>query len=94
MILTYSDINGFLPVTVYGRVTDSATHLNVSGAHVFVVEGEEETFTNSTGEFVIRTWQKLPVNVTVQHHRYNKKICNYSSGIKKLEITLVPGQMK
>ncbi|WP_336514231.1 carboxypeptidase regulatory-like domain-containing protein [Pollutibacter soli] len=94
MILTYSDINRFLPVTVYGKVTDSVSHRNISGAHVFVVQGEEETFTNSTGEFVIKTWQKLPVKVTVQHHRYNKEIRNYSSGTKQLEITLVPGQPK
>ncbi len=94
MILTYSDIPSFIPATLKGRVTDASSNQTIPGAHVFIIEGEEEAFTNSNGEFSIKTWQKLPVNVTVRHKRYANRIFYNNTASKPLEITLVPGQPK
>jgi len=94
MILTYSEISSYVPATLKGRVTDASSKQTIPEAHVFIIEGEEEAFTNSDGEFSIKTWQKLPVNVTVRHKRYTNSIFYNNNASKPLEITLVPGQPK
>lgn len=67
MLIAYRDIADFVPVKISGVVKDLFTDQPVSGVHVFHVKGEDESFTNEKGEFVISTWQQLPVMITTEH---------------------------
>jgi hypothetical protein len=53
-------------IIIEGKVIAESTGKPVSNAHVFIVDGEEETLTNNNGEFRIRSWQKAPVKLTVE----------------------------
>ena len=60
-------------VVFKGEVVDAASGVKVNGAHIFIVAGETETFTNAQGQFSLRASVELPVNVTVQHKDYDAK---------------------
>jgi hypothetical protein len=55
-------------VVLQGKVIAYTDGKPVSNAHVFVIDGEEETMTNANGEFSIRSWQKAPFRITVEKH--------------------------
>lgn len=55
-----------------GVVVSKETNRPIPKAYLFVVKGEEETITGSNGKFVITTWQKLPVTITVEHPEFKK----------------------
>jgi hypothetical protein len=57
-------------VFVEGVVIEDGTGKPLSGAHVYVVHGEEEALTNGRGEFRIESWQKLPLRVTAELKQY------------------------
>lgn len=61
-------------VVIEGRVVEETTGRPVSNAHVYIVDGEEETLTNSNGEFSLETWQKLPLTLTVDTYKRYKKL--------------------
>lgn len=54
------------PVIIEGKVIAESTGKSIANAHVYVVDGEEETLTGNNGEFRIRSWQKVPVKLTVE----------------------------
>lgn len=56
-------------VIIKGKVIEEGTGQPVAKAHVFVIEGEEETLTNSDGEFQIESWQKAPLRLTVSSYK-------------------------
>ena len=60
------------PISVRGRVVDSAGNA-LPGIHVFAVQGEEETFTNQEGHFILKCWQKAPFFLIVQQDASRKQ---------------------
>lgn len=60
-------------VIIKGKVIDDGTGQPVAKAHVFIVEGEEETLTNNDGEFKIESWQKTPLKLTVSSYKSYQK---------------------
>ena len=75
-------------VEISGTVVSSATGLPVANAYVFIVEGEEEVLTNSKGEFKLKTWQKAPYKLTVQHQSFEKQVVNINAVSGALRIVL------
>lgn len=61
------------PVVIRGQVIAAATGQPVTNAHVYIIDGEEEALTNSNGEFIIESWQKTPVTITVNAYRQYAK---------------------
>ncbi|MBN9299398.1 MAG: carboxypeptidase-like regulatory domain-containing protein [Filimonas sp.] len=66
MILSVTDISSVIPYKVKGIVVDEGNKPIVR-AYISVVQGEEEALTDKDGNFVLTTWQALPVTVTIQH---------------------------
>lgn len=58
---------------VQGIVTDSETGKPLENVYLYVREGIEEDLTNKKGEFKIKTWQELPVILTIQHASYKQQ---------------------
>lgn len=88
MIFSYTEIVNFLPVTLQGKVVDAQSGKPVAAAHVYIVQGEEEVFTSANGEFSLKTWQKYPVTVTVEHKGYKKQSVQFNAETKQLIISL------
>jgi len=88
MIFSYTEIVNFLPVTLQGKVVDALSGKPVTAAHVYIVQGEEEVFTSANGEFSLKTWQKYPVTVTVEHKAYKKQSAQFSAETKQLTVSL------
>lgn len=45
----------------------------ISRAYVYVVAGEEETLSLANGNFLLRTWQKLPLTLVIEHSDFGKQ---------------------
>lgn len=89
MIFSYTEIVNFLPVTLQGKVVDAQSGKPVATGHVYIVQGEEEVFTSSNGEFSLKTWEKYPVTVTVEHKGYKKQSVQFNAETKQLIISLI-----
>lgn len=55
---------------IRGVVISEQTGQPLSGAHVYVIHGEEETLTNKKGEFQVESWQKFPLKLTVEYRNF------------------------
>jgi hypothetical protein len=88
MIFSSAEIVNFLPLTLQGKVVDLHSGKPVKGAHVYIVRGEEEVFSSANGEFVLKTWQPLPVEITVEYNGYKRQTARFSAQTKKLVISL------
>ena len=73
---------------IEGVVTDQQSNQPLKGAHVYVIDGEEESLTNSKGEFRIETWQKLPVKLTIAAKGYQTTQVTVSNAGKRQVIRL------
>lgn len=76
------------PYTLKGRVVDAQTGAALAGVHVFVVEGEEEGFSNDKGEFKLTTWSAPPVLLVAKSSHYQTKKLTVKDSRKPLEIRL------
>jgi hypothetical protein len=92
MIFSSAEIVNFLPATLKGRVVDGRSGKPVQAVHVYITKGEEEIFSNSKGEFLLKTWQQLPVTVTVEHKNYKQQTVRISNETDQLTISLLPIQ--
>lgn len=92
MIFSSAEIVNFLPATLKGRVVDSRSGKPVQAVHVYITKGEEEIFSNSKGEFLLKTWQQLPVTITVEHKQYKQHAVRISNETDQLTISLQPIQ--
>lgn len=61
------------PVILQGKVVSQQSNASVQEAYIHITSGEEETITAKDGSFVIKTWQQLPVQCTIEHKDYVKK---------------------
>ncbi|MCR6719447.1 MAG: carboxypeptidase-like regulatory domain-containing protein [Chitinophagaceae bacterium] len=60
----------------------------VPGAHVFVVEGEEEGLSNGKGEFSLKTWNRFPLVLVVKTTGYPVKKINIQKPGDLVQIVL------
>ena len=90
MIFSSAEIVNFLPATLKGKVADRRTGKPVVAAHIFISKGEEEIFSNSKGEFVLKTWHQLPVTITVEHKDYKQHTIRINSDTDQPTISLTP----
>lgn len=90
MIFSSAEIVNFLPATLQGRVIDHRSGKPVQAVHVYITKGEEEVFSNSKGEFVLKTWHQLPVTITVEHKDYKQQTIRITSETDHLNISLTP----
>lgn len=88
MIFSSAEIVNFLPLTLQGKVVDAVSGKPVSAAHVYIVRGEEEVFSAQNGEFILKTWQQLPVELSIEHEGYQKQAYKFSADTKNLIISL------
>jgi hypothetical protein len=71
---SYSQVSKTEPVIIQGKVIAEGTNQPVINAHVYVLDGEEETLTDSKGEFTVKSWQKTPIKLTVNgFNNYQKQ---------------------
>ncbi len=92
MIFCSAEIVNFLPATLKGKVVDSRSGKPVEAVHVYITKGEEEVFSSGKGEFLLKTWQQLPVTITVEHRRYKQQTVRIASENDRLTISLIPIQ--
>lgn len=90
MIFSSAEIVNFLPATLKGRVVDSRSGKPVQAVHIYITKGEEEIFSSSKGEFVLKTWHQLPVTITVEHKDYKQQTIRITSETDQLTISLIP----
>lgn len=88
MIFSYKEAVQVIPFTVEGSVAVQSNGMPVAKAHVFVINGEEEVFTDEDGKFKFTTWQSLPVQVTVSHNDYEEQKVTISSAARKARVLL------
>jgi hypothetical protein len=69
MLFSYNNIQQLIPVILEGIVLDKKTGRPLPGAHVYVVPGEE-AFTGADGEFMLKSWQPVPLTIIVEHTDY------------------------
>ncbi len=70
MLFAYKDMNDFVPFKITGVVKEDSTGRLLQGVHVFHIKGVDESFTNERGEFVVYTWQQIPIAITAEHPFY------------------------
>lgn len=70
MILSFTDMVHVVPSVLKGTVVSGLNKKPVVRAYVTAVSGEEEALTDAEGNFTLRTWQSLPVTITIQHSDY------------------------
>lgn len=87
-ILSFSSGTGRPPSTLGGVVLDAASGQPLEKAYVYTVKGEEEALTNSRGAFSLKTWQVLPVTLTVQHLEGGESRVKVTAPTQKLRILL------
>jgi hypothetical protein len=90
ILITLFSFTYALPNIIEGTVVSEKTGKPVSNAHVYIVHGEEETLTNSKGEFRIESWKKLPVILTVDHKEYEKIRISISTAPGKHVVRVKP----
>lgn len=61
------------PYMLKGKIVDAQKGNAIAGVHLFVVEGEEEGFSNDKGEFKVKTWSKLPVVLVIKSPDYQAR---------------------
>jgi CarboxypepD_reg-like domain len=88
MLFSYTDIHQLVPAVIEGSVVNSKTGSPVSGAHAYIVLGEEEVLTSAKGEYRITTWQSLPVILTITNKNYETVQIKISDPSKKQLIKL------
>lgn len=88
MIFSYKEAVQLIPFTVEGTVAVQTDGAPVSKAHVFVVNGEEEIFTDDNGKFKLITWQSFPVEVTISHSDYEEQKVIIRSTARKAQVLL------
>ena len=87
LLFSYNKIQQLIPVIIEGMVLDKKSGRPISNAWVHVVSGEE-AITDTNGEFLIKSWQPVPLNLFVEHGEYETTIVTVSSLAKKLVIQL------
>ena len=73
LLLTIVVCTSFKPdntITIKGKIIQSQNNKAVEKAYVYIISGEEETLSLADGQFSIRTWQKFPITVVVEHADY------------------------
>jgi CarboxypepD_reg-like domain len=93
MILRYAEIGNYLPILFKGRVIEAGSNRPIKGAHVYIIQGEEEAFTSSNGEFELKTMNKLPVDIIVVHKDFRKEVIRCNSDKEPLIILLSPANI-
>lgn len=88
MLLSYTDFTRTGPLQLQGIVTDSETGKPVSKAYLYVTQGSEEILTNDKGEFELKTWQQLPLVLTIEHSDYVKEVIRVTSDKPVLKIRI------
>jgi hypothetical protein len=88
MIFSYKEAVQIIPFTVEGTVAVQDEGTPVPRAHVFVINGEEEIFTDDKGKFRFTTWQNLPVQVTISHTDYEEQKVTIRSAARKAQVLL------
>jgi hypothetical protein len=88
MIFSYKEALQLIPVKVEGQLLEQFSGQPVDRAYVYVVQGEEETFTDSQGKFKLNTWQKLPVVLTIDHKEYEPQKITIRTVSDKIVIRL------
>jgi hypothetical protein len=89
-MISYSEINNFVPVIFEGKVIDSISNRSVQGAYVHLDKGGGGVYTAADGSFCIKTFQKLPVGISVKHCGYRKQAYCFNASNNPLKILLTP----
>lgn len=77
------------PEIIQGKVLQEDNSTPVQDAYVHTLTGEEETFTKKDGSFILKTWQALPVECTVEHKDFSLKKISINKDKNKVIVYLV-----
>ncbi|MDX1936083.1 MAG: carboxypeptidase-like regulatory domain-containing protein [Flavihumibacter sp.] len=88
MIFSYSDFVNNSSVKLDGKITDSLTGAPVSNAHIYIIKGELEAFSNNKGDFSIINPPPTPFTLQIEHNQYNSKLLKVTTTNEKLLIKL------
>jgi len=75
-------------VVVRGTIVSEDTDAPVANAHVYIVQGEEESLSNSRGEFRIESWQKAPYRLTIDQPDHQRLTVSVTDPGRKLVIRI------
>ena len=88
LILSYNDYLKTQPVRIEGKVTELDSGSPVSKAHVFITKGEEETFSDHQGTFLLETLKSLPVTITIEKAGYSTEEVKVTTVGKSILVSL------
>lgn len=88
-MISYTEINNYVPVIFEGKVIDSISKRSVQGAYVHIDNGRG-VYTAADGSFCIKTFHKLPVGISVKHFGYRKQAYCLNAANSPLKILLTP----
>lgn len=57
-------------IIISGKIIHTESRKAIDNAYVYVIAGEEETLSTKEGAFKLKTWQKFPIVVVVEHTEY------------------------
>ncbi len=77
-------------VIIAGKLVEEGTGKPVNGAYICIVSGEEETISGRDGSFILKTWQRLPVQCTIEHKDFTEKKLIMEKGIHEMVVLLKP----
>ena len=60
-------------VTITGKIIHTESKKAIDNAYIYVIAGEEETLSTKEGVFKLKTWQKFPLTIVVQHTDYTPR---------------------
>lgn len=78
------------PLIVEGKVVEAVTNKPVTDAYIYITRGEEEAISLKDGSFILKTWQNLPVECTIEHKDFKEKKIIVKEKTHKLVIYLSP----
>lgn len=88
MIFSYSDFVNSSSVKLDGKITDSLTGAPVSNAHIYIIKGELEAFSNNKGDFSIINPPPVPFSLQIEHNQYKLNQIKVTTTSEKLLIKL------
>lgn len=85
-----ADVCPSQPYLFQGTTINSVTKQSIENVHLYIVAGEEETFSGKDGVFKLNSWQSLPVTVVAEHSKFKTVKLVLKDATQKQVIVMEP----
>lgn len=78
----------YTTLVINGKIIHTESRKAIDNAYIYVIAGEEETLSTKEGAFKLKTWQKFPLTVVVEHTEYASRKIILQNPTAELVISL------